>query len=121
LAEIKKETPDAPPSRKSGRKKDGPSTYDITLEMFQSGMDIEAIAKERGLVPSTIEGHLAKAVESGKMEVFKFMTEEEFESIGNAIKKMDEEGFTSKDVYFILEGKFSYPKIRVVMNQLLKQ
>ncbi len=121
LASIKKEIPDAPPSKKSGRKKDGPSTYDITLEMFQSGMDIETIAKERELVPSTIEGHLAKAVESGKMELFKFMTSEEFDAIGNAIKKMDEEGFTSKDVYIILEGKFSYPKIRVVMSQMLKQ
>ena len=118
LSEIKKEIPDAPAPKKGGRKKGGPSTYDVTLEMFHSGMDIEAIAKERGLVPGTIEGHLAKAVESGKIELHQYLSAEDFETIRNSIATINTEGFTSKDVFAKLEGKFSYAKIRVVMNRL---
>jgi uncharacterized protein YpbB len=119
LEEIKKEFPDpAITKKKSGRKKDGPSTYDITLEMFLSGMEIETIANERGLVPGTIEGHLVKAVDSGKLDIFKIMTKEDYDAISAAIKKMEDDGFSSRDVFIILEGKFSYPKIRAVMGQL---
>jgi hypothetical protein len=96
-------------------KKGEPSTYDITLEMLERGLAIERIAQERGLVVSTIKGHLAKAVEEGRISIFKFMTEENVNTITTALKEMPD-GFTSKDLFNKLEGKFGYGELRAVMS-----
>ena len=82
----------SPVERKKRAKKNNPdekSTYDITLELFKSGFKPEEIAKERGLVLSTIEGHLAKAVEQGLLEIDAFMPKEEKEEIITMIKSSE--------------------------------
>ena len=43
-------------------------TYKISYDMFSSGMTIEQIAKERGLVYGTVFGHIARYVEAGELE-----------------------------------------------------
>ena len=122
LGEIQKQFPNAKKSSKgagkkrTGKKKGGPSTYDITLEMWSNGKDIKTIAQERGLVPGTIEGHLAKAVIMGKLDIDKFIDKDEVETISKAITEMPE-GFSSKDLYIKLDGKYSYPKLRTVMSR----
>ncbi|MEZ4945327.1 MAG: helix-turn-helix domain-containing protein [Cyclobacteriaceae bacterium] len=116
--EIKAQFPDSKKGsgkKKGGRKKDGPSTYDITLQMWKEGKDIETIAKERELVPGTIEGHLAKAVQSGQIEIFDFIKEEDVKLISKAIEELPKE-FTSKDLFGKLDGKYSYAKLRAVMS-----
>ncbi len=119
LKELNEQMPAQPQkekrSKKGSKKKEGPSTYDITLQMIESGMDIEAIAKERGLVPGTIEGHLAKAVGAGRISILKLMTQQEVEEVEQAIREMPK-GFVSKDLYIKLNGKFGYGKLRAVMN-----
>ncbi|MCB0491698.1 MAG: helix-turn-helix domain-containing protein [Cyclobacteriaceae bacterium] len=118
LDEIKAQFPDSKKGsgkKKGGRKKDGPSTYDITLQMWKEGKDIETIAKERELVPGTIEGHLAKAVQSGQIEIFDFIKEEDVKLISKAIEELPKE-FTSKDLFGKLDGKYSYAKLRAVMS-----
>lgn len=117
LKEIKAQFPDSVKGagKKKGRKKDGPSTYDITLLMWKEGKDIATIAKERELVPGTIEGHLAKAVQSGKIDIFDFIKEEEVGLISKAIEEMPD-GFTSKDLFVKLDAKYSYAKLRAVMS-----
>ena len=123
LAEIEKEFPHSKVAssgsgrKKGGRKKGGPSTYDITLKMWGDGMSIESIAKERDLVPGTIEGHLAKAVQTGKLEINQFIPQEEIDLIGKAIAEMPS-GFSSKDLFIRLEGQYSYPKLRAVMAKV---
>ena len=103
--------------RSKKRKKDEPSTFDVTLKLLESGLAVEAIAKERGLVIGTIEGHLAKAVEEGRISVLKFMSEENVNIITAALKEMPE-GFTSKDLYAKLSGKYGYGQLRAVMNHV---
>jgi hypothetical protein len=118
LDEIKAQFPDSKKGsgkKKGGRKKDGPSTYDITLQMWKEGKDIETIAKERELVPGTIEGHLAKAVQSGQIEIFDFIKEEDVKLISKTIEELPKE-FTSKDLFGKLDGKYSYAKLRAVMS-----
>lgn len=109
-------------AKKGGRKKkkDGPSTYEITLKMWDEGMDIQAIAKARGLVPGTIEGHLAKAVETGRIDIFKFIPEKEVNLIAQAIAEMPED-FTSKDLFNRLEGEHSYARLKAVVNHINKK
>ena len=94
------------PRHATGRKKNmkgGPSTYDVTLEMLERGLSVESIATERGLVTGTIEAHLAKAVEAGRISIFKFMSEENVEAITTALKEMPE-AFTSRDLFTRLSG-----------------
>jgi hypothetical protein len=120
VAEIEKEFPNSKKAssgtgKKGGRKKGGPSTYDITLKMWAEGMNIESIARERELVPGTIEGHLAKAVQSGKLDIDQFVAQNEIELINKAITEMPS-GFSSKDLFIKLDGQYSYAKLRAVMS-----
>ena len=113
-------TPTKPkkPKRSRGLKKGNKeelNTYDTTLKMLEEGLSTESIAKERGLVVGTIESHLAKAVEAGRISIFKFMSEENVNIITNALKEMPEE-FHSKELYIKLDGKFGYGQLRAVMN-----
>ncbi len=104
----------------SGKKKKGkdePSTYDITLSMLKAGLNMEDIAKERSLVVGTIEGHLAKAVEQRCISIDAFMNAEDIAIITDAIGKMPE-GYTSKDLFDSLGGKFGYGKLRAVMSHV---
>ena len=120
LAEIEKEFPNSKRAssgsgkKKGGRKKGGPSTYDITLKMWGDGMSIDSIAKERELVPGTIESHLAKSVQTGKLDIEQFVPPDEIERISNAMSSMPS-GFSSKDLFIKLDGQYSYAKLRAVM------
>ncbi|MDZ4714517.1 MAG: helix-turn-helix domain-containing protein [Cytophagales bacterium] len=96
-------------------KKDGRSTHDITLELLGQGLSVEKIAAERGLVVGTIEGHLAKAVEDGRISIQAFMDEQTVGIITGALQEMPE-GFSSKDLFGKLGGKYGYGKLRAVMN-----
>lgn len=101
------------PKDKSG-KTDKRSTHVISLDLFKSGLNVAQIAKERGLVVSTIEGHLAKAVQEGQLDIAAFMKESDVERIENALQEMPT-GFTSKDLFVSLNGDYSYGQLRAVM------
>lgn len=81
-------------------------------------MDVEAIANERGLVPGTIEGHLAKAVATGRVGIHQFMSQQAVDEVSHAITELAD-GFSSKDLFIQLEGKYTYGQLRAVMNHLL--
>ena len=44
-------------------------TRQISLDLFEKGASIAEIAAERGLIPGTIEGHLAFFVETGRLAI----------------------------------------------------
>jgi DNA-binding NarL/FixJ family response regulator len=115
---------DDPPVRKKKTRKskrDGDkSTYDITLEMFQQGMSIMQIAAERGLVVSTIEGHLSKAVEASRLDIFALINPDELKEIKEVIHHLPSD-FISKDLYEALRGKYGYGKLRAVMSHMKKE
>jgi hypothetical protein len=124
-AEREKILMEMPKSGKSGKpkkakttksKKDpnAPTTHEVSIEMAERGLTVEAIAKERSLVVSTIEGHLAKGVETGRISIFKFMQEPDVEKIASVLKEMPE-GFSSYDVYSKLNGRYGYGQLRAVM------
>lgn len=127
LTEIRKQMDkETPPDKKrklrkerKPKSKDGRSTYDVSVDMLNSGMTVEQIAKERELVIGTIESHLGKAVGEGRVSIFKFMTEEAVTTILNALRQLPEGG-TSKDLYDVLKGKFGYGQLRAVMAHAKK-
>lgn len=56
-------------------------TYKISYDMFSSGMTIEQIAKERGLVYGTVFGHIARYVEAGELKMDRLVPEEHIKAI----------------------------------------
>jgi hypothetical protein len=63
---------------------------------------------------STIEGHLAKAVETGRLEITAFIAPQEMAEIYAAIRELPE-SFASKDLFDKLKAKYSYGKLRAAM------
>ncbi len=127
IAEIRKQTKDytPPTSKRKPRKErtkknsDGLSTYDTTLQMLHSGMTVKQISEARELTVGTIEGHLAKAVEAGSISIFKFMDDRAVTEISTKMKELPE-GFSSKDLFSKLNGKYGYGQLRAVMVHVKK-
>lgn len=109
---------------KKGKKKkkdpNEPSTQEVSIMMLERGLNVEAIAKERNLVISTIENHLAKGIETGRISIFSFMNESDVEKIESVIKEMPE-GYSSKDVYTKLNGKYGYGQLKAVMSHVARK
>lgn len=120
--EIEKIRQAIPEKKKTKKKKeikptakgDELSTYDISLEMLANGMDIETIAKQRGLAVTTIESHMAVAVGQRRIGLSKFMKEEAINEIAAAVAQLPQ-GYLSRDLYSKLNGKFSYGLLKAVM------
>jgi hypothetical protein len=107
-------------AKKTRKKKPGePATHEVSIQMAERGMVVDDIARERQLVRSTIEGHLTKGVESGRISIYKFMDETDVEKIAETVKEMPEE-FSSKDLYTKLNGKYSYGQLKAVIAHLSK-
>ncbi len=108
----------APEAKKKSKKRktkgSEPSTYEITLELFARGLTAAQIAHERGLTLGTIEGHLAKAVEGGRLDITAVVTASELAEITAALHTLPQ-GFGSKDLFDACAGRFSYGKLRAVL------
>ena len=108
-----------PRKERKPKNKDGRSTYDITIELINSGLTVAQVAQERGLVIGTIESHLAKAVGEDRVSIFKFMTEEMVGEIIQARRQLPDEA-TSKELYEKLKGKFGYGQLHAAMAHAKK-
>ncbi|MGB0993933.1 MAG: helix-turn-helix domain-containing protein [Akkermansiaceae bacterium] len=74
----KRPIPAAPAPKPSSIKRGVSSTVQTTQEFLKKGMSIDAIAKQRDLTSSTIEGHIAKLIEEGEeVDWRKFVTDEQ--------------------------------------------
>ncbi len=119
LDEIRAQVGAAPIRERKPRSKRSPKgeTQKLTLKLLESGLTTEGIAKERGLAISTIESHLAKAVEDGQIDIFKFVPEAILAEITEVLKKMPED-FSSKELFEKLGGKYTYGLLRAVMSHV---
>lgn len=57
------------------------STYEVTLEMIENGLELEAIARERQLGLSTIQGHAAQLIQQEKIDVTDVLSNERIKEI----------------------------------------
>jgi len=69
-------------------------TKNTSLDMFNNGLTIDQIAQERGLVQSTIEGHLVFFVETGALDINKLLSPEKQEAIEKALAKDYDNAFS---------------------------
>ncbi|MEM8521240.1 DNA helicase RecQ [Flavobacterium sp. PL12] len=102
------------------KKKEG-TTYKETLELYNSGLSVGAIAEKRKLGLSTIMSHLAKLYLDGSaIDLNAFVSTEEVNEIAIAKQKL-ESPVALKPYFDYFEEKIDYGKIRLGLAILEKE
>jgi len=86
----------------------------ISYDLYLQGKSIKEIAGERGLVTTTIEGHLAHYVGLGQLDITEFVAEEKITAIKQAFGEKGQESL--KVIKEHLGDEFSYSDIRMVFE-----
>ena len=104
----------------SGRKRTaaGRTTFQVSYDMFLSGMSVAEIAATRGLGLSTIEGHLARFIESGEIRLDELVPLQKISVIKKAIETCDNPEGRLAPIKEMLGDDYSYGEIRAVMAAL---
>ena len=91
-------------------------TKQITKKMFDEGMSVQRIARERGLVDSTIIGHLSYYVSKGELSIDKILDIDALKEIMVYFDRHPETTYSEavKD----LKEKYSYAILRLVREYL---
>jgi ATP-dependent DNA helicase RecQ len=96
-----------------------PDTAKVSLALFKRGQTVAEIARERGLSPTTIEGHLSNFVQTGELDVLTFVTEEKIPPIKDAVEKYGNERLAP--LKEILGEAYTYGEIRAVIAWMNRQ
>ena len=91
-------------------------TKKISLDMFKSGLSVFEIAKERGFVEATIQGHLAHFIPMGDIKITDLMPEEKYEVLKSIMQTTTFESLT--ELKNKIDEKFTYAELRLVVNSL---
>lgn len=94
-------------------------TIKKTLTALRKGLSPEEIAKARGLVPSTVYGHLTELVSLGEVNVFDLVSKEDIELIKLARKKAESDKLS--EIKMNLPPEVSYETIKMVMAHLKRE
>jgi len=92
-------------------------TINESLLLFTQQLDIEQIAKKRGLTIATVYGHFAEAIQAGLVDPLDVLAidDTDYQLIAHSLLTAgDDASGTLKQVYQTLEGEFDYGVIRCV-------
>ena len=98
------------------KKKKKEDTKKISLDLFLKGKDVSQIAKERGLVETTIFGHLAHFVAIGELDYTVLIAEDRFEEIKSFLENNSTGSLT--ELMEASDKKFTYNELRLVLSCL---
>ncbi len=87
----------------------------LTFQLFEEGKSIPEIARERGLVPETIYGHLAKFAERGLLDLKRIFDKDKIKTFEKEFKK-DDTHETLSAWKQVLPKDFEFNEIRVLLN-----
>ena len=96
-------------------------TINETLLLYQQGKDVETIASQRDLKPSTIYTHFAEAAEAGLLEPRELLPldDTQYAEIVNTLEMLDAKKKGSlKPAFETLEEKYDYGILRCVLAGL---
>ena len=100
---------------KPKRKKKG-NTYKVTHTLYNQGLTVDEIAKERSLSPTTIFSHLAKLFDEGEdIDLSKFVSNEDVEKIRVAKNKLGSPQ-ELRPYYEFFNEEMDYFKIRLALT-----
>lgn len=94
-------------------------TKTISLELFKSGKSIDDIASERGLVRSTIEGHLAHFIGLGELNIFDLMDEADVRKIENFFVENNTDVSSEAKAHF--GETYSYGQIKMALEWMRRE
>lgn len=84
----------------------------VTYELFNRGLTVAEVARERGLAHSTIESHLAGFVETGRIDIGRLLDEEKLKTIDRELMAMKDKPLG--EIRQALGEGYSYGEIRLV-------
>ncbi len=108
--------PASSPKRGKPVRKDAGETYQITYGLYENGMSIEEIAKQRSMAVGTIETHFAKLIGNKQINIKKLMSEDAIEKISECIDANN--GKKISALKGLLGEDTSYAEIRMVLAHL---
>ncbi len=111
---ISLKSPKRETKTRTKRDSSGQTTYDVSLDMFRSGLSISEIAEARDLAVGTIETHLVRFIPSGEVGIEDLVDTEKIEPIKNAIVRINS-GYAVAPVKEFLGEDYTYGEIRAVM------
>ena len=91
-------------------------TFKATYTLYKGGKTVAEIAQERGLSPTTIEGHLSNFVETGELDVSEFVIREKIPAIQNAVESYGNERLAP--LKEVLGDAYTYGEIKAVIAWL---
>jgi hypothetical protein len=92
-----------------------PDTKAQTLALYKTGKSIEEIAEARGLVSSTIEGHLTHFIKTGELAATDFLSEAAIQEISAYMDTLSELKLSSVKAHF--GEAYSYGQLRMASAQ----
>jgi hypothetical protein len=100
-------------SKEVTTKKTKTPTTEISLELYKDGKSVEEIAETRGMVSSTIEGHLSQFLDTGEVDIKKLISEEKLKVILGLITS---ETTGTQEIKTKLGNEYSYGEIRLALT-----
>ncbi len=85
----------------------------VSFELFRSGKNINEIAAERSLSPTTIEGHLSHFVQTGELDVLALVAEAKIPAIKDAIESYGADRLAP--LKEVLSDNYTYGEIKAVV------
>ena len=110
----KEDLPSLKTAKKQIVKKGG--TYEITYDMFKVGMTYQQIAKKREMAISTIEGHMARHLENGRVTIHELIKPARLKVLTEMLK--DEELDSLGELRNRLPKKVSFGELRMMKIHL---
>mgnify|MGYP002651344846 CR=1 FL=1 len=110
---IHEKEPKRERATKTGATRKKGDTHAETLRLYKEGNNISAIAEQRALTTSTIEGHLSKFIRSGEISIHEIVSSEKFILVESLVKETPDISFTTLKQK--LPSEISYGEIRMVM------
>ena len=96
------------------------NTFEYSYWLYNQGNTVEQIAEKRKLNPVTIEGHLARYVASGDIDVHEFVDADTLEKVEAYCEKHPEEK-TLKPIFEHFDAKIPYSVLRMAIAAIRKE
>lgn len=96
------------------------NTFEYSYWLYNQGNTVEQIAEKRGLNPTTIEGHLARYVASGDIDVHEFVDADTLQKVEAYCEKHPEEK-ALKPIFEHFDAKIPYGVLRMAIAAIRKE
>lgn len=96
------------------------STFECSYRLYNQGDTVDQIAEKRGLNQSTIEGHLARYVASGDIDVHEFVDGDTLQKVEAYCMEHPEEK-ALKPIFEHFDAKIPYSVLRMAIAAIRKE